>query len=170
MSNIMVNKLDESTVNTIRLCFDKYKHNKLNHQNIEGWCTFNGIQTKNVLGLNDFQRDIKFQECLKKVLHNAEKGLQLKLHYYWVHLIEYKRGGFQTEHNHALNEDYSSILYLNTCRGGETYFIEESQPPVSFPPEKRKMITFPSHINHGAKKTSSWFTNKKVLVCGMRTV
>ena len=170
MSNIMVNRLENSTVNTILSCFDKYKHNKLNQQNIEKWCTYNGIQTKNVLGLDDFQRDSKFQECLKKVLHNAERGLKLKLKYYWVHLIEYERGGFQMEHNHVSNEDYSSILYLNTCRGGETYFNMESQPFVSFSPEKRKIITFPSHIDHGARKTSSWFINKKVMVCGMRVL
>ena len=168
MNTILVNNVNHSIVNTARSCFDKYKDNKFNQQNIDKYNTFKGIQSKNVLELDDFQRDSNFQECLKNILDIVQRNLHLNLYYYWVHFIEYERGGYQTEHNHAHNEDYSSILYLNTCRGGETYF--NINQPVSFSPKKGRMITFPSYINHGGKKTSLWFNNKKILVCGMRVV
>ena len=35
-------------------------------------------------------------------------------------------------------------------------------------PKKGDMIFFPADFTHGAKKTSSWFVKKKVLVLGLR--
>jgi len=84
------------------------------------------------------------------------------LNYCWVHFVEYFEGGSQDIHNHKHNEDYSFVLYLNTCSDGETYFNVD--PPVSISPNKNNMILFSSNIDHGAKTCY----NKQVLVGGLR--
>ena len=154
-------------------CWDKYKKNKDNLVNVDETTTFNGIQTNNVLYLKDFKEDKVFQESLNFLWKTLQALIQEDLSYYWVHLIEYnRRGGYQDVHNHIHNEDYSAVFYLNTCRGGETYFMDPNQvvssQPLSFSPKKSDMLVFPASYMHGARNTSSWFVNKKVLVLGLR--
>tara|TARA_R100001443_G_scaffold19203_1_gene30585 strand:- start:405 stop:926 length:522 start_codon:yes stop_codon:yes gene_type:complete len=157
-------EIDSSISEEALVCWKKYKNNSINRINISPTSTFKGIQSGNVLNLLDFQTDNKFRKCLDNVIKITKELLEVDIYYYWTHFVEYYRGGYQGYHNHEQNEDYSSILYLNTCRGGETYF--ESSRICS--PKKNTMIIFPSNVNHGAKKTLSWFNNKKVLVFGFR--
>ena len=161
-NNFIMNiTLDDPIATNILSCWEKYKNNKLNIEKCET-CTMNGIQTSNVLGLLDFKQDNIFQECLNNILQNIEKLLGLNLYYYWVHFVEYFEGGYQDIHNHKNNEEYSFVLYLNTCSDGETYFNVD--PPISISPNKNNMILFSSNIDHGAKTCY----NKKVLVGGLR--
>ena len=107
---------------------------------------------------------------LLNLLHR-ESGLSY-LSFNWVHFVEYQRGGYQEFHDHKESETFSSILYLNTCRGGETFFPNSTGlrhgDRLTISPIKNKMIAFPSYFSHRANKTSSWFINKKVLVMGIR--
>jgi len=189
----MIPKLDDVPVieigihnsisNTMLACWKKYKNNEMNLYDISPTFTFNGIQSQNTLNLSNFQTDNNFQECLDNLLMIPESILGEGLYYHWVHFVEYYRGGYQEIHNHAHKEDYSLILYLTTCRGGETYFnikppkvllsptgdiIKDEGTKLSFSPKKNNMLLFKSDINHGANKTSSWFRNKTVLVCGLK--
>ena len=156
-------EITEAITDNVIECWDKYKSNPINTINITSSATFDGIQSDNALNLSDFQEDYKFQGALKNILEIVQYLLQSKLHYYWVHFVEYHSGGYQGLHNHAHNEDYSLILYLNTCKGGETCF----ESGVVCTPKKNHMMIFQANINHKAKETQSW-DNKKVLVCGMR--
>ena len=158
--------INKSISNTMLECWEKYKNNEMNLVDISPTSTFNGIQSQNALLLANFQKDNKFQECLDNLIIIPESIIGEELSYHWVHFVEYYRGGYQEIHNHAHNEDYSLIIYLNTCRGGETYF--DIKPPASFSPKKNTMLLFKSDVDHGANKTSSWFRNKKILVCGLR--
>ena len=174
--------LDDSISNKVLSSFEKYKHNEDNLVDLKNCCSNNGIQTYNILQLEDFKQDKNLQECLKEILDVTREMIGLNLYHYWGHFIEYYRGGYQEVHNHAHNEHFSSVLYLNNCRGGETYFnfkpyVEKEDrnsyrvdPFVSISPKKNRMIVFPGNFDHGAKKNSSWFINKKVLVLGMRVL
>ena len=158
--------IDNSISNDMLKCWNKYKNHSMNLVDISPTSTFNGIQSQNALDLPNFKKDHLFQERLDNLLIIPESIIGEGLTYHWVHFVEYYRGGYQEIHNHRHNEDYSFILYLNACRGGETYF--DIKPPVSFSPKKNTMLLFKSDVNHGANKTSSWFRNKKILVCGLR--
>ncbi len=161
MNQIVTLSVEDSVTEQILTCFDRYKYNKDNLiTNIEEVSTVNGIQTENALELKDFQQDLDFNESLSHILNIIHSKTFLNLSYYYVHFVEYDRGGYQIAHNHAHAEDYSCVLYLNTCEGGETYFDD-----VSFAPTKGNMIIFPSYLNHGSKETRSF---KTVLVLGMR--
>ena len=172
----MIPKLDDVSVlevgidnpisNDMLKCWNKYKNRSMNRIGISTTSTFKGIQSSNALNLPNFQEDHLFQERLDNLLSITESIIGERLTYHWVHFVEYYRGGYQEIHNHKHNEDYSFILYLNTCRGGQTYF--DIKPPVSFSPKKNNMLLFKSDIDHGAHKTSSWFRTKKILVCGLR--
>ena len=160
-------------------CWDTYKKNednlisstiKRNRSPLQHVATTKGIQSKNLKTLKDFMEDNTFQDCLKFLWETLQTITGENLYYNHIHFVEYERGGYQIEHNHARhspahNEDYSAVFYLNTCRGGETFFTD---PPKSFSPKKGDMIFFPADFTHGAKKTSSWFVKKKVLVLGLR--
>ena len=80
-----------------------------------------------------------------------------------LHILDYKKGGYISLHNHVHAEDYSSLLYLNDCDDGATYFINEGKE-YEILPEKNKLLVYPSHIFHGGKYT----TSKKVLVSGYK--
>ncbi len=182
VNKIWETDVDHSISNKVLSSFEKYKHNQDNLVDVKDSCTRKGIQTFNIFELEDFKQDKNLQECLKETLDIIKEMIGLNVHYYWGHFIEYYRGGYQVAHNHAHNEHFSSVLYLNNCRGGETYFNFEPyvqrenrnsyrvEPFASISPKKNRMIVFPSNLDHGAKKTSSWFINKKVLVLGMRVL
>ena len=165
MNEVLTFAVEKHITNNILSSFNKYKHNKSNLIDTDICNTNKGIQTNNVLDLNDFKEDVHFERGLDYLINliRRESG-QSYLSFTWVHLVEYQRGGYQEWHNHQENENYSAILYLNTCRGGETQF---ESPHKTISPIKNNMIVFPSHFNHCAHKTSSWFAKKKVLVMGI---
>jgi hypothetical protein len=156
-------EINESITDDVIECWDKYKTNEDNTIDVKATATFKGIQSANALHLIDFQEDCKFQEALKNILEIGEHLIKTTLYYYWVHFVEYHSGGYQGIHNHVHNEDYSLILYLNTCKGGQTEF----ESGVMCTPKKNQLVIFQSSINHRARETQSW-DNKKVLVCGVR--
>jgi len=142
---------------------EQYKNNSYYWVDIKTTCTKNGIQTKNLLTINDEELLSNLDE-LRRYL---EKKFEFKLKYYWVHMIEYEYGGKQDIHNHEKKEDFSVILYLNDCVDGNTCFILSNirKVMVSITPQKNKGVIFSSLIKHYAEKCSN---NKKVLVCGFR--
>ena len=146
--------------------FNKHKHNKSNLIDINICNTNKGIQTNNALDLKDFKEDKNFGKCVDYLINliRRESGIAY-LSFCWAHLIEYQRGGYQQWHNHQDSERFSAILYLNTCRGGETEFAHSTGITIS--PIKNKMVVFPSNFDHRAKKTSFGFNKKKVLVLGI---
>ena len=162
--NFLANvEVSEAITDNVIECWDKYKTNSDNTIDVTSTSTFDGLQSANALELLDFQEDYKFQGALNNLLEIVQHLIRTNLHYYWVHFVEYHSGGYQGIHNHAHNEDYSLILYLNTCKGGQTHF----ESGVVCTPKKNNMLVFQATLNHGAKETQSW-DNKKVLVCGMR--
>tara|TARA_R100001443_G_scaffold110945_1_gene123380 strand:+ start:347 stop:868 length:522 start_codon:yes stop_codon:yes gene_type:complete len=160
LTNVAIN---EAITDNVLKCWDEYKNNPLNLIKVDSTCTFEGIQTSNVLKLSDFQSDYKFQGAINNTLEIVQHLIGKTLHYYHIHLIEYHSGGYQAMHNHAHNEDYSYILYLNTCKGGETYF----ESGISCKPQKNNLLVFEATVNHGANETHAC-DNKSVLVAGMR--
>ena len=143
--------------------FDEYKNNLELWYTEDSTCTKNGIQTKNLLTLNDKQ----FLSNLDELREYLEKKIKFKLKYHWVHMIEYEPGGSQDLHSHEDLEDFSVILYLNDCIDGNTCFILNNKREViiSVTPQKNKGVIFSSLVNHYAEECSN---NKKVLVCGFK--
>ncbi len=165
MNEIIDLHISDEMTEYILWCWDTYKKNKDNLRSTQYVATAEGIQTKNIKTLKDFMEDKTFQDCLEFIWNTLKAVSGEDLYYHWMHFVEYERGGYQTMHSHAHEEDYSAILYLNNCRGGETFFMN---PPKSFSPKKGNIVLFPSNFTHGAKKTTSWFVKKKVLVLGLR--
>jgi hypothetical protein len=105
-----------------------------------------------------------FYNYIDKVKLLCEDILNLKLKYFYIHMIDYQNGGKMNVHKHNHNEDYSFILYLNSCNDGETMiYIDDNQYKII--PEKNKVLLFSSHIPHSAEYSES----KRVLVGGLRT-
>ena len=80
---------------------------------------------------------------------------------YHIHYIKYNEGGYQKEHNHAHNEKYSFILYLNNS-SGDTVFKEPINKRIT--PELGKLIFFKANVFHRGEITNS---TKKILVGGV---
>lgn len=125
--------------------------------------TINGIQTKNILKFADMQT----LEVLNDLRFTFEKTFQINLEYFWVHMIEYEHQGYQNLHDHSNNEDFSFILYLNSCDTGNTTFIlnQSRDIKVVVKPIKNTGVFFLSSLHHSADITTD---NKKVLVGGLR--
>ena len=127
--------------------------------------TYNGHQTSNILNLNE--KDVN--KKLTSLRERLERKCGVKLEYHWVHLIEYEEGGNQSEHRHDHNEDYSVIVYLNSCDDGSTYFVLNKERGVVLEtfPIRSRCVMFSSSILHGCHPTSS---GKKILVLGLKLV
>ena len=127
--------------------------------------TVDGIQTRNILefGEKDVQRQLNY---LKSRL---QKKCKTKFEYHWTHLIEYNYGGYQSQHTHDHNEDFSIVTYLNTCKSGETIFVLNEKRGIikKVFPERGKSIMFHSSIQHGA---NNCFENKRILVLGLKII
>jgi hypothetical protein len=123
------------------------KTEKLNRNSTTLTCTVNGFQTKNLCEREEYQYILDHLLSLVSDVFPPFK-------YRWFHLIDYESGGWQKEHDHTKTEDYSFIVYLDTCtRGGETIFrLPENQLFVSAP-IKGKVLFFPSTIPHWGEKT-----------------
>ena len=116
------------------------------------------------LNLLDYMDSKIFYNYIDKVKLLCEDILNLKLKYFYIHMIDYQNGGKMNIHTHNHNEDYSFILYLNSCNDGETILhIDNNQHEVI--PEKNKVLLFSSHIPH----SSAYSEFKRVLVGGLRT-
>ena len=115
--------------------------------------------TVNLLSFLD-KKEFTYLDRIKK---KVEEFASTSLMYHWIHMLDYKKGGYISLHNHVHAEDYSSLLYLNDCDDGATYFISGDKK-YEILPEKNKLIIYPSHIFHGGRYT----TSKKVLVSGYK--
>ena len=147
--------------------FIDFFSNKINYYkeisfSVNDTTTVNGFQTGNILQLdeNDVIQKLNF---LKQKIENKCK---CKFIYHWAHLIQYENDGHQELHNHDQNEDFSLIIYLNSCYDGVTEFLlnEKRKSYVRYPPEKGRCIMFLSSIYHRGLPTTQ---NKKVLVLGL---
>ena len=153
-------KIDSNITDDILSNWEHYKNNSLNLCDLSSTCTFNGIQTKNVLFLSDFQNN-QFKKSLNKLLEICKNILKLNISFHYVHFVEYFADGYQSIHNHKHNEDFSLVLYLNDCNRGETFF----DSGIVCIPKKDNILLFSSSLDHGGNHTSI-SDNKKVLVCG----
>jgi hypothetical protein len=113
-------------------------------------CTENGFQTPNVI--DDYSNKIKIK-LLKDHFHNKEL--------FWLHLIEYFKGGFQKLHDHERTEQNSFILHLNDADGNTSFFDSEDKISLDYKPKKGKIYYFSSNILHQGKPS---YEGKKVLV------
>tara|TARA_B100000131_G_scaffold301940_1_gene324604 strand:- start:323 stop:805 length:483 start_codon:yes stop_codon:yes gene_type:complete len=105
--------------------------------------------------------DKKFYAHLNVIKKKVERVSSKSLMYHYLHMLDYDGGGDMLQHEHAHAEYYTSILYLNDCDDGETFFIIDGErEEVS--PKKGKLVIYPSYIEHGA----NYSTSKKVLVSG----
>tara|TARA_B100000287_G_scaffold184477_1_gene174456 strand:- start:9 stop:512 length:504 start_codon:yes stop_codon:yes gene_type:complete len=107
--------------------------------------------------------DKKAFTYLERIKKKVEEFVSTSLMYHYLHMLDYTKGGYIELHNHIKAEDYSSLLYLNDCDDGATYFISDGKE-YEFLPEKNKLLMYPSHILHGGRYT----TSKKVLVSGYK--
>ena len=107
--------------------------------------------------------DEKAFTYLKRIKDKVEEKVSSSFVYNHLHMLDYKKGGHISLHNHVHAEDYSSLLYLNDCDDGATYFVCGDKK-YEVLPEKNKLIIYPSHIFHGGRYT----TSKKVLVSGYK--
>ena len=125
--------------------------------------TNNGYQTPNLLQINE--KDVNDKLFYLKKRLERKCGVKFEIH--WAHMIEYEVSGSQNPHKHDHNEDYSVIVYLNSCEDGSTYFImNEKRNVVSrILPERGHCVMFHSGIKHGAHPVSE---EKQVLVLGLK--
>lgn len=127
--------------------------------------TVNGVQTPNILTLHDPAVD----EHLAGIKRLLEQGTSIRFAYHWAHLIDYDIGGYQRVHDHAQNEDYSFILYLNSSRAGQTTFLLNPDPDLrlalSVSPTKNNLVLFLAQMRHEGKPVIG---GKQVLVGGLR--
>lgn len=105
-----------------------------------------------------------FYNYIDKLRLLCEDNLGLKLKYFYLHMIDYENGGKMNVHTHEHNEDYSFILYLNSCNDGDT-ILHMNNGDYKIIPEKNKVVLFSSNIPHSAEYSKS----KRVLVGGLRT-
>lgn len=115
------------------------------------------------LNLLDYIESEIFYNYIDKLRLLCEDFLNRRLKYFYVHMINYENGGRMNVHKHDHNEDYSFILYLNSCNDGET-ILHTTEGIYKVTPEKNKVLLFPSTIPHSAAYSKS----KRVLVGGLK--
>jgi len=114
----------------------------VNNGFLEGVATKNGFQT------NSVHEKVEYQNILKNILLVGSPELP-ECYYRWFHLIDYKKGGWQEEHDHVKTEDYSFIVYLTTCsNGGKTCFRISDSSVFQSTPVRGKILFFPAHLRH----------------------
>jgi len=152
-------------VNFFNKKLDDYKKEEKFFIQKNSSATMNGIQTRNILQFSE-KEVLSELNWLKSKL---QRKCKTKFEYHWAHIIEYEYGGYQLPHTHDHNEDFSVVLYLNTCKTGETIFTLNEKRNVikKVFPEKKKAIMFHSSISHRA---NSSLENKRVLVFGLKLV
>jgi len=116
--------------------------------------------TTNILGI---VKDPVFDEYIAYLKDIVEAVSSKKMYYHYLHLVSYDSGGFMTRHKHDHNEDFSFILYLNTCKDGATVLhYDDIEHHVL--PERNKILVFSSDTEHSAKFSDS----KRILVGGLK--
>ena len=115
--------------------------------------------TGNLLPFLD-ERGLTYLKRIKDMVEEKTSSLFI---YHHLPMLDYNKGGYMSLHNHSHAEDYSSLLYLNDCKDGATYFVSDGKK-YEILPEKNKLLIYPSHIFHGAR----YATSKKVLVSGYK--
>lgn len=133
---------------------DVFKDKK--NSSLSGRCFY----TLNLLDYLDTQIFYNYSDKLRLLCKNI---LNLKLKYFYIHMIDYKNGGKMNVHTHNHNEDYSFILYLNSCNDGET-ILHTTEGEYKVTPERNKLLLFPSNTPHSAAYSKS----KRVLVGGLK--
>lgn len=120
----------------------------------------NCFSTLNLLEHIDTKIFYNYIDILREL---CELRLNKRLKYFYLHMIDYENGGKMKIHNHIHNEDYSFILYLNSCNDGATvFYINGTQYKCA--PEKNKLVLFSSNTFHSAEYSCS----KKILVGGLK--
>jgi hypothetical protein len=129
-----------------------------------------GLQFHNLLNVN---LELKKKE-LKKIVCKSLGIKNNKLKYHYFHFFEYYKNGQMKSHRHYEKEDFVCILYLNTCKGGETIFYlndhsEDSRKRsmIKIKPQKGKLIVFSALIMHEGLPTKS---NKRIAVGGFKLI
>jgi hypothetical protein len=114
------------------------------------------------LNLLDFPHADIFYNYIDTLRIKCEEFVGQNLEYVYLHLVDYSNGGTMGEHKHSHNEDYSFILYLNTCTDGQTVLI--LRQPYEVLPSANKVLLFSSYIPH----MSEYSDSKKILVGGLK--
>ena len=105
-------------------------------------CTKNGLQT------NTIHENSRYKTLLDDLLISLPNEFH-SYKYRWFHLIDYKRGGWQEQHDHSRTEDFSFIVYLTTCAsGGKTFFHISDSTTLVCSPVRGTMIAFPATVTH----------------------
>ena len=143
-------KIDHSLVDELIKSLDLFK--SVQFAAPDETATRNGFQTGNILKFDSSRALIS--EILKDVIKDK------KVECFHVHLIEYFKGGYQEEHDHANTEDYSFILYLNDSDGNTVF-----KDGLSIKPEKGKLVYFKSDLIHWGEESN---LSKKIAVGALK--
>jgi hypothetical protein len=151
-------RIDDSLVESLEIILETEKCNENGFYS--GSCTVNGFQTYSI-----HENEI-YKPLLNTLLsYTPNKKL---LYYRWFHLIDYNKFGKQDKHDHKNTEDYSFIIYLNTCdKGGETIFEVPNRPLFMSKPVRGKLLFFPAYLQHWAENV---YENKKVAVGALNII
>lgn len=114
------------------------------------------------LNLLDFPHSNIFYNYIDTLRIKCEEFIGKNLEYVYLHMVDYSNGGTMGEHKHSHKEDYSFILYLNTCNDGQTVLL--LREPYEILPKDNKVLLFSSYISH----MSEYSNSKKILVGGFK--
>ncbi len=154
-------KSDKDLSNYFIKWLDYFQYFPLKYKEEKNTClSTNCFATKNLL---DFIGDLEFNCHIDYLKGLCQQRIKNEINYFYLHMIDYKNGGKMDIHNHAHNEDYSFVYYLNTCTDGETILHLNEQ--ISIKPQKNNILLFSSDVYHSA----NFSNNKKVLVGGFKS-
>lgn len=114
------------------------------------------------LNLLDFPHSNIFYNYIDALRIKCEEFVGYNLEYVYLHMVDYSNGGTMGEHKHSHSEDYSFILYLNTCNDGQTVLL--LREPYEILPQVNKVLLFSSYISH----MSEYSNSKRILVGGLK--
>ena len=144
--------------------FDKWLEYFMLREDLYGDETYSSLSddcfaTTNLLGL---VKDNVFDQHLEYLKDICEAAAGKRLSYHYLHMISYDAGGYMTRHSHEHNEDYSFILYLNSCKDGATILHEDKDYHII--PQRNRMLVFTADSEHSAQFSDS----KRILVGGLK--
>ena len=145
--------------------FDKWLGYFMLREDLYGDETYSSLSedcfaTTNILGL---VKDKLFDEYSGYLKDICEASAKAELSYHYLHMISYDNGGYMTRHSHEHNEDYSFILYLNTCKDGATVLHDDYENHY-ITPKRNRILVFSADTEHSAKFSDS----KRILVGGLK--
>jgi len=139
---------------TVACSLDFLKETKLSSLSKNCFATVNLLK---------YEQEEIFYQMIAELQLICSKILESKLEYTYIHLVDYTNGGIMRPHSHEHAEDFSYILYLNTCADGNTV-LKYKNSTKSVTPIKDKILLFSSKIVH----SSNYSNSKKVLVGGLK--